>query len=109
MAERSRAPYMVDDHTRAIYYDRYGKSHQLPADPENMQHYLNKGFTLSPPSKPIPMPRFTDTMQGEPVGVTEAKPQPKEKVGGCVCSKCGFACKNEFGLRSHMRFKHKGG
>ena len=40
---------------KATYYDRYGRTYEnLPADPWNLQHYMGRGLTLTPPATPAP-------------------------------------------------------
>ena len=40
-----------------VYYDRYGREyHDLPVDPYSVKHYRWKGFKLTPPVNPLPLP-----------------------------------------------------
>lgn len=75
---------------KATYYRPDGHAmHNLPADPYSMQKYTRRGFTLTPPEKPV------ETLAGIAEG------------NGLVCSDCGFTAKSEFGLRSHTRKHNK--
>lgn len=37
---------------KRVYYNRYNEPCTLPADPRNIEHYLGRGFTLTPRENP---------------------------------------------------------
>ena len=39
---------------RARWYDKYGQSYILPADPYSIEHYQDRGLSLHPPESPVP-------------------------------------------------------
>ena len=39
---------------KARWYDKYGQSYILPADPYSIEHYQDRGLTLHPPESPVP-------------------------------------------------------
>ncbi len=45
---------------KQTYYDPFGRSRVLPADPYSLDHYLSQGLTLKPPENPIPIERLGD-------------------------------------------------
>ncbi len=45
---------------KQTYYDPFGRSRVLPADPYSLDHYLSQGLTLKPPENPIPIERVGD-------------------------------------------------
>ena len=38
----------------ARWYDKYGQSYILPADPYSIEHYQDRGLSLHPPESPVP-------------------------------------------------------
>jgi len=64
MAERTRSPWgaggLPDGQPKQTYYDPFGRSRVLPADPYSLYHYLSQGLTLEPPENPIPIERLGD-------------------------------------------------
>ena len=40
---------------KATWYDKYGRSFVLPADPYSLEHYQDKGLRLHPPESPVPL------------------------------------------------------
>lgn len=51
---------LPDGPPKQTYYDPFGRSRVLPADPYSLEHYLDQGLTLSPPENPIPIERLGD-------------------------------------------------
>ncbi len=45
---------------KQTYYDPFGRSRVLPADPYSLDHYLSQGLTLTKPENPIPIERLGD-------------------------------------------------
>ncbi len=42
---------------KATWYDKYGRSYILPADPlHSVVHYQGRGLRLTPPESPLPVP-----------------------------------------------------
>ena len=39
---------------KARWYDNYGQSYILPADPYSIEHYQDRGLSLHPPESPVP-------------------------------------------------------
>ena len=46
---------LPDGQPKITYYDPFGRSRFLPADPYSLEHYLGQGLTLKPPASPIPI------------------------------------------------------
>lgn len=46
------------------YYDKYGRSFVLPADPWSLEHYQRRGLGLAPPESPTPLPEDSDHSEG---------------------------------------------
>uniref|UniRef100_A0A6H1ZFH4 C2H2-type domain-containing protein n=1 Tax=viral metagenome TaxID=1070528 RepID=A0A6H1ZFH4_9ZZZZ len=59
----------------------------LPADPNSLRRYLDRGFKLRPED-------FAE------------KETPKSEVTSVACDQCGKICKSDFGLKAHLR-SHK--
>ena len=38
---------------KARWYDKYGQSYILPADPYSIEHYQDRGLSLHPPESPV--------------------------------------------------------
>ena len=51
---------LPDGQPKTTYYDPFGRSRVLPADPYSLDHYLGQGLTLKPPENPIPMEKLGD-------------------------------------------------
>ena len=64
----------------------WAKTELLPSDAIGKEQYLSKGFTLSPPED-----------MGVSVIVDNLHP----------CPHCAFLSKSNFGLKAHVRIKHK--
>ncbi|KKL15089.1 hypothetical protein LCGC14_2509130, partial [marine sediment metagenome] len=64
MAEKARSPWgadgLPDGQPKTTYYDPFGRSRVLPADPYSLDHYLSQGLTLEPPENPISIERLGD-------------------------------------------------
>ena len=39
---------------KARWYDKYGHTYILPADPYSIEHYQDRGLSLHPPESPVP-------------------------------------------------------
>lgn len=51
---------------KTTYYDQYGRSYVLPADPYSVEHYQERGLRLTPPESPAPLeedPWLAETQQ----------------------------------------------
>ena len=51
---------LPDGQPKETYYDPFGRSRVLPADPYSLDHYLSQGLSLSPPENPIPIEQLGD-------------------------------------------------
>jgi len=47
-------PELPQGQPKATWYDKYGRSRVLPADPYSLGHYRSQGLRLSPPESPVP-------------------------------------------------------
>ncbi len=47
-------PELPQGQPKATWYDRYGRSRVLPADPYSLDHYRSQGLRLTPPESPVP-------------------------------------------------------
>ena len=61
---------------KATYYDRYGRSRVLPADPYSLAHYRSRGLRLDPPESPVPVPVDNGFGEGS-ANATRQKSSPK--------------------------------
>ncbi len=69
---------MPDGPQKRRYYDKYGRTFVLPADPHSIDRYLGRGLGFTPPESPIPLVEdaaLAETRQG--TGVAAA---PKKEV-----------------------------
>ena len=94
MAEGTRASAwgahgLPDGQPKTTYYDPFGRSRVLPADPYSLDHYLSQGLSLKPPESPIPIERLgefarRDENREAPISATrqvapsEAPEQPEQ-------------------------------
>ncbi len=51
---------LPDGQPKTTYYDPFGRSRVLPADPYSLEHYLDQGLTLKPPESPMPIDEVGD-------------------------------------------------
>ena len=77
MGDLASTGYATEDWSggqpRATWYDKYGRTFVLPADPYHLEHYQERGLSLRPPESPLPLVEDNDRSEGS-AGATRGGP-----------------------------------
>ena len=76
-------PELPKGQPKATWYDRYGRSRVLPADPYSLDHYRSQGLRLNPPESPVP---FVEDESATATRQVMPSEPPVEQDAGAVSS-----------------------
>ncbi len=69
-------PELPKGQPKATWYDKYGRSRVLPADPYSLDHYRSQGLRLNPPESPVPFVEDASVSATRQVAPKEQPEQP---------------------------------
>ena len=68
-------PELPQGQPKVTWYDKYGRSRVLPADPYSFDHYRSQGLRLTPPESPVP---FVENEDAAATRQVAPKEQPEQ-------------------------------